>query len=114
MVTCNDMLAVRGAIGEVPDCPASLFRENCCRFWICRGLRNATRVACISQATFNDARRILSTDRNLRVILDGLNYPFQPLDSAEKSSGGLPAFRGPGDRSFFTSVQASRARIAKA
>lgn len=84
VVTCNDMLAVRGALGEVPDCPASFF-GHLLQKWICRGLQRATRVACISQATFNDARRILGTDQNLCVILDGLNYPFQPLPAEEVS-----------------------------
>lgn len=82
VVTCNDMLAVRGALGEVPDCPASFFGRLLQR-WICRGLRQATRVACISRATFNDARRILGSDQNLCVIVDGLNYPFQCLPGDE-------------------------------
>ena len=53
------------------------------QWWIRKGLERATRVACISQATFNDARRILSRKDHLRVILDGLNYPFQPLETLE-------------------------------
>ena len=82
VVTCNDMTAVRGALGEVPDCPSSLF-GRLLQSWICRGLRRAARVACISQSTFEDASRILGSDANLCVILDGLNYPFQPLPSTE-------------------------------
>jgi glycosyltransferase involved in cell wall biosynthesis len=82
VVTCNDMLAVRGALGEVPEMRASLF-GRLLQLWIRKGLQRATRVACISQATLNDARRILKTDRNLRLILDGLNYPFQPISPSE-------------------------------
>ncbi len=82
IVTCHDMLAVRGAMGEVPDCPASIFGRMLQR-WICRGLRSATRVACVSQYTFGDAQRILSGAQNLCVVLNGLNYHFQPLDPAE-------------------------------
>ncbi len=82
VVTCNDMLAARGAMGEVPDCPAS-FSGRAYQKWICSSLKRATRVACISQSTFNDARRILGSGQNLCVILDGLNYPFQPLPPDE-------------------------------
>lgn len=82
IVTCHDMLAVRGAMGEVPDCPASMFGRLLQR-WICHGLRSATRVACVSQYTFRDARRILNGAQNLCVVLNGLNYPFQQLDRAE-------------------------------
>lgn len=82
VVTCNDMLAIRGALGEIPDLRASFFGRLLQR-WIRKGLERATRVACISQATYSDARRILRTDGNLCVILDGLNYPFQRIPSDE-------------------------------
>jgi glycosyltransferase involved in cell wall biosynthesis len=82
VVTCHDMLAVRGALGEVPDCPASMFGRLLQRR-IGRGLKRASRVACVSQATFNDSRRILGSERNLCVILEALNYPFQQLPPDE-------------------------------
>lgn len=82
VVTCNDMLAVRGAMGELPEMRASRFGRHLQR-WICSGLQRATRVACISQATFDDASRILGRSDHLSVILDALNYPFQPLAPAE-------------------------------
>ncbi len=96
VVTCNDMVAVRGARGEVPDCPASLFGKLL-QNWICHGLKRATRVACISQATYNDARRILKSDHNLCVILDALNHPFEPLpaDEVNRRLAALPQLQGP-------------------
>lgn len=96
VVTCNDMVAVRGALGEVPDCPASFF-GRLLQNWICRGLKRATRVACISQATYDDARRILKSDQNLCVILDALNHPFEPLaaDEVNRRLAGLPEIQGP-------------------
>jgi glycosyltransferase involved in cell wall biosynthesis len=107
VVTCNDMLAVRGALGEVPDCPASFF-GRILQQWICHGLKRATRVACISRATFDDARRILGADKNLCVILDGLNYPFQPVaeDEAARRLAALPEVREP----FILHVGSSLAR----
>lgn len=107
VVTCNDMLAVRGALGEVPELRASLF-GRILQLWIRKGLQRATCVACISQATLNDARRILKTDRSLRLILDGLNYPFQPVSSSEvdRRLAGLDAIRHP----FILHVGSNHAR----
>ena len=82
VVTCHDMIAVRGSRGELPELRSSVFGRILQR-WICHGLTHATRVACVSRATFDDVRRILKEDANLCVILNGLNYPFQPLAPAE-------------------------------
>ena len=111
LVTCNDMLAVRGALGEVPDCPASLF-GRLLQLWICKGLEHATRVACISQATFDDARRILRRNEHLGIILDALNYPFQQIPAAEVSSrlAALPEVRSP----FILHVGSNHARKNRA
>jgi glycosyltransferase involved in cell wall biosynthesis len=96
VVTCHDMIAVRGARGELPELRSSLFGRFLQR-WICHGLRHATRVACVSRATFDDARRILKEDANLRVILNGLNYPFQPLapDEVDRRLAGLASIQAP-------------------
>lgn len=96
LVTCHDMLAVRGALGEVPEMRASLFGRLLQR-WIRRGVRQADRVACVSQYTFADVRRILNEDRNLRVVLNGLNYPFRPLPTAEvdRRLAGMPEIKRP-------------------
>ena len=107
IVTCHDLLAVRGALGEVPDCPASFFGKLL-QLWIRRGLRQATRVACVSQFTLNDAQRILNGAGNLCVVLNGLNYPFRPLDSGEvdRRLADLTAIKGP----FVLHVGSSQAR----
>lgn len=82
LVTCHDMIAVRGARGELPELHSSPLGKLLQR-WICHGLRKATRIACVSRATFNDARRILGDDANLCVVLNSLNRPFQPLPPNE-------------------------------
>lgn len=82
VVTCHDMIAVRGARGELLQLRSSLLGTLLQR-WICYGLRKATRVVCVSRATFNDARRILGNSANLSVILNCLNRPFQTLTSTE-------------------------------
>ncbi|MGD0480645.1 MAG: glycosyltransferase family 1 protein [Terracidiphilus sp.] len=96
VVTCHDMIAVRTARGELPELRPSVFGQILQR-WICHGLRHATRVACVSRATFDDARRILKEDENLCVILNGLNYPFQPLatDEVDRRLAGLTSIRAP-------------------
>lgn len=82
VVTCHDMIAVRAARGELPEMRSSIFGKILQR-WICSGLRRATRVVCVSRATFEDVRRILNTSENLCAILNALNYPFQPLPNDE-------------------------------
>ena len=62
VVTCHDMIAVRSARGELPELRSSPFGTILQR-WICHGLKHATRVACVSRATFDDARRILKKMR---------------------------------------------------
>jgi len=79
VVTCHDMLAVRGALGEDTDCPASRTGRILQR-WIVAGLRRATKVACVSTATSEDVERIVhSNSLSPQVILNGLNYPYSVL-----------------------------------
>ena len=60
-------------------------------------MRRATRVACVSQFTLNDARRILKEDRNLCLVLNGLNYPYQllPSDEVDRRLAGVPGIQAP-------------------
>jgi glycosyltransferase involved in cell wall biosynthesis len=88
VVTCHDLLAVRGALGEETNCPASLTGKILQR-WILRGLRRANGVACVSQATEADARRLVSrgaASPKVQLVRLGLNYPFRRLPDAEVSA----------------------------
>jgi len=81
VVTCHDLLAVRGSLGEETDCPASLTGKILQR-WIVAGLRRATAIACVSHATATDAARLLGRGNNtprITVIENGLNYDYRPL-----------------------------------
>jgi len=83
VVTCHDMLAVRGALGEETDCPASLAGRYLQR-WIVRGLRRASVVASVSTATAADVEKIVGgSARKQKVILNALNYPYQRISRAE-------------------------------
>jgi glycosyltransferase involved in cell wall biosynthesis len=88
VVTCHDLLAVRGALGEPTDCPASATGKLLQR-WIVRGLENATVVACDSAATLADARRLVRQNDGtpaLEMITLGLSYPYRKLPAEEVRS----------------------------
>lgn len=81
IVTCHDLLAVRGGLGEETDCPASATGKLLQR-WILRGLRKADVVACVSEATARDAERMVRRGNLLpRVALvpNGLNFAYGKL-----------------------------------
>ena len=88
VVTCHDMLAVRGALGEDTDCPASPTGRYLQR-WIVRGLRQADLVASVSTATAADVEKIVGGSAGKRkVILNALNYPYRRI-SREEARGRL-------------------------
>lgn len=82
LVTCHDLLAVRGALGELEQMRGSRLAIYLQR-WICAGLKRAAFIACDSTATIEDARRILGRSGGMSVVLLSLNYPFQALPDAE-------------------------------
>jgi glycosyltransferase involved in cell wall biosynthesis len=79
IVTCHDLLAVRGALGEATDCSASPTGKYLQR-WIVSGLRKAGAVVCASRATLRDAQRIVGQrdgGPQLLFVQLGLNYPYR-------------------------------------
>lgn len=85
IATCHDLLAVRGALGEETDCPASVTGKLLQR-WIVSGLEEATVVSCVSQATLADARRLVTSrdgKPRFEMISLGLNYPYRVLPPPE-------------------------------
>jgi glycosyltransferase involved in cell wall biosynthesis len=81
LVTCHDLLAVRGAFGEPTDCPAS-FTGRILQRWILAGLRRANAIACVSEATADDAERLIGRGPgrpHISVVRNGLNYPYKKL-----------------------------------
>jgi glycosyltransferase involved in cell wall biosynthesis len=88
VVTCHDMLAVRGALGEETDCAASPTGRYLQR-WIVRGLRRSNVLVSVSTATSADVERIVGAGaRNRGVILNALNFPYRRL-SPEEALGRL-------------------------
>lgn len=88
LVTCHDLLAVRGALGEATDCPPSATGKYLQR-WIVSGLRKADAVACASPATLRDAQRIIGEGPNrprLSLIHHGLNFPYCPQERSRSQA----------------------------
>jgi len=97
VTTCHDLLAVRGALGEQTDCPAS-FTGKLLQRWIVAGLRAAAVIACVSRATLEDARRLVARRDGipeLELIGLGLSYPYRrlPADEARARLARLSALR---------------------
>ena len=85
VISCHDLLAVRGALGEETDSPASLTGKVLQR-WIVTGLEKADLIVCASQATLMDVQRLVSRvngEPKLEVITLGLSYPYRKLPSEE-------------------------------
>lgn len=82
IATCHDLLAVRGALGEEPSCPATALGRQLQRR-IVRGLSFALGIAAVSAATSNDVERLVAPRPTQRrtVISLGLSYPYQRRDA---------------------------------
>jgi glycosyltransferase involved in cell wall biosynthesis len=88
LVTCHDLLAVRGARGEDTYCPASGFGKIL-QAAILRGIGDATFVTCISCATRSDLIRLSgpSMAERSQVVPLTLNYPYRALPREEALAG---------------------------
>ncbi len=79
VVTCHDLLAVRGALGENTDVVPSLTGRQFQRL-ILNGMRRAQAVACVSRATLQDAQRILVNYAGKLVVNpNSLAYAYRTL-----------------------------------
>jgi glycosyltransferase involved in cell wall biosynthesis len=83
VVTCHDLLAIRSALGEIPQNRTRWTGRQLQRL-ILRGLTEAQHVVCISEATRRDLLRIagIPTDRVSR-IYNSFNYSYSPMEQHE-------------------------------
>lgn len=78
LVTCNDLLAIRSALGEFPQNPTG-WTGRILQRMILRGLRRAQRITCISEATRCDLLRLTGIpEERTGVTYMGLNHPYSP------------------------------------
>lgn len=85
VISCHDLLAVRGALGEETESPASLTGKVLQR-WIVAGLEKADLIVCASRATLADVQRLVSRENGmpkLDVVTLGLSYPYRKLPAEE-------------------------------
>ena len=83
IVTCNDLLAIRSALGEIPENQTPWTGKQLQKM-ILNGLNNAQKVACISEPTRQDLLRLSSLKANaISLIYMGLNYAYTPMKKTE-------------------------------
>ncbi len=85
VVTCHDLIAVRGALGEDTGCPASP-PGKILQMRILSCLKDARLIACDSKSTLEDVERLTKRAGNTRLIHLGLNYPYRKIDQAESAT----------------------------
>lgn len=80
VIHCHDFLALKSALGEIPQNPVSWTGRQYQRL-IRRGFSRGRHFACISHQTRDDLLRFHRApgEINAQVILNGLNYPFSPM-----------------------------------
>ena len=84
VVTCHDMLAIRSALGEVPENPLR-FTGRFLQRWILRGLKRAAYVVCDSEQTQREWIRIgFPAQGDTSVVPIALNYPYCPMNQTER------------------------------
>ena len=86
VVHVHDLLALRSALGDVPEnrtaLPGRIYQR-----YIRRGFRQARHFICISRKTSEDLRRfggIFGSD--VDVVYNGLNHPYAPMTPQESQS----------------------------
>ncbi|MDX1953706.1 MAG: glycosyltransferase family 1 protein [Verrucomicrobiota bacterium] len=84
VTTCHDMLAVLGALGREPDCPASTTGRYLQK-WILNGLASSRHVVCVSNNTRRDLEELLpsSPRPELHTVYNGLNHSYSPMQPEE-------------------------------
>jgi len=86
LVTCNDLLAVRSALGEFPQNPVR-WSGRILQSWILRGLRRARRLTCISEATRRDVLRLTAHRAEVAsVTYMGQNFSYAPVAAVTEAA----------------------------
>lgn len=79
LLTCNDLLAIRSARGEIREHRTGI-SGRILQKRILAGVRKAAYVACISENTRADLHRLAGiSPARTRLIYMGLNFPYSPM-----------------------------------
>ncbi len=102
VITCHDVLAIRSALGEIPE-QRTGWSGRRLQAWILSGLKRADHVICVSQKTAADLTRLTgNAGARVEVILNPLNWQYKPqpvMPSALRERIGLAP-----DETFFLHV----------
>ena len=110
LVTCHDLLAVRGALGENTDCPAT-FTGKILQRWILRSLRRAQMVVCVSSVTRSDLLRLApETEERSCVVLSGVTPNVHALSHEESARRLRENAASVGKRPFLLNVGSNLSR----
>jgi glycosyltransferase involved in cell wall biosynthesis len=83
VVHVHDLLALRSALGDVPENPTG-FTGRIYQRYIRKGFERARHFICISRRTQQDLQRFSAVrPHTIEVIYNGLNYPYQPTPAAQ-------------------------------
>ena len=86
LVTCHDLLAVRSALGEIPENPTKWTGQKL-QDLIVKGLNRSQMVVCVSESTRQDLMRLTTVaQESTALIYMGLNYPYVPMPDPERRS----------------------------
>jgi glycosyltransferase involved in cell wall biosynthesis len=110
VVTCHDLLAVRGALGENTDCPATATGRILQR-WILKSLERAQMIACVSSATRADLLRLAGAEMEPRscVVPLGVASTMRRL-ARNEALDRISKLLGHRNRPFLLNVGSSLAR----
>jgi glycosyltransferase involved in cell wall biosynthesis len=82
VVTCHDLLAVRGAFGDRDAWCSAARAGKFLQRWILNSLSKADAIACVSHTTFQDLQKLSPVaSKKGAVVSLGLNSPFKELDA---------------------------------
>jgi glycosyltransferase involved in cell wall biosynthesis len=99
VVHCHDLLALRSALGLLPENPTS-FTGRIYQRYIRAGFGKARHFISVSKKSRDDLHEFGRVQpQTSEVVYNGLNYPYQPMSAAHAAAvlqqAGLPAQRGP-------------------
>ena len=95
VVHCHDLLALRSALGDIPENPTA-WTGRLYQRYIRAGFRRGRHFISISERTRDELHAFAGTPSGIsEVVHNGLNHPFRPIDPATAcarlAAAGLPA-----------------------
>jgi glycosyltransferase involved in cell wall biosynthesis len=86
IVTCHDLLAIRSALGEIPENRTGWTGQQLQRL-ILNGLTAAQHIVCVSEATRKDLLRITCIpEHRVSRVYNSLNYSYERMGKHEAAS----------------------------